>query len=217
MTFSSFLSFIMPVQIPYRRRYRTALSNAFEIYLAIQREVKRRVDVALGRDSPDWRVLNSCPPCAYALSGEPPQRWARVLCLDGNNSLKRLKASALSKQEGDTRVFEASDYFLPRSYVDRFAHEVRSRRDPRDLNPDGATVIDLEVPDDRLQLDDAGDPTDATPEDSPFISCTRNWKAAAAEQNKKMWGIFDETGIFASACPHGFVLWLADMVRSGEL
>lgn len=32
-----------------------------------------------------------------------------------------------------------------------------------------------------------------------------------------MWGVFDETGIFASACPHGFVLWLVDMVQSGEL
>ena len=35
-------------------------------------------------------------------------------------------------------------------------------------------------------------------------------------EKKKVWGIFDETGIFASACPHGFVLWLADMVQSGE-
>jgi hypothetical protein len=32
-----------------------------------------------------------------------------------------------------------------------------------------------------------------------------------------MWGIFDETGIFLALCRHGFVLVLADMVRSGEL
>ncbi|KAL6307295.1 hypothetical protein BKA93DRAFT_815979 [Sparassis latifolia] len=32
-----------------------------------------------------------------------------------------------------------------------------------------------------------------------------------------MWGIFDETGISASACHHGMILWLADMVCSGEL
>ena len=121
------LKLSLATQMPYRRRYRTALSDAFEIYLTIQREVKRRVDVSLGRDSPNWRVLNARPPCAYALSDEPPQRWARIFCLDGNNSLKRLKACALKKQEGDTRVFEASDYFLPHSYVDRFAHEVRSR------------------------------------------------------------------------------------------
>ncbi|EIW75720.1 hypothetical protein CONPUDRAFT_26328, partial [Coniophora puteana RWD-64-598 SS2] len=34
---------------------------------------------------------------------------------------------------------------------------------------------------------------------------------------KKSWGIFDETGIFACACRHGFIVWIADMVRSGEL
>ena len=119
----------MALQIPYRQRYRTALSDTFEIYLAIQREVKRRVDEALGQGSPGWRVLNACPPCGYALADEPPQRWARIFCIDGNNSLKRLKASALNKQEGDTRVFAASDYFLSCDYVDGFAHEVQSQRD----------------------------------------------------------------------------------------
>jgi hypothetical protein len=34
---------------------------------------------------------------------------------------------------------------------------------------------------------------------------------------KKMWGIFDETGIFLALCRHGFSLVIADMVRSGEL
>jgi hypothetical protein len=33
----------------------------------------------------------------------------------------------------------------------------------------------------------------------------------------KMWGIFDKTGIFLALCPHGFVLVIADMIRSGEL
>ena len=35
-------------------------------------------------------------------------------------------------------------------------------------------------------------------------------------EKKKMWGVFNETGVFASACPHSFILWLADMVQSGE-
>lgn len=37
------------------------------------------------------------------------------------------------------------------------------------------------------------------------------------EITAKMWGIFDETGIFLALCQHGFVLVVADMVRSGEL
>ncbi|KAJ7732874.1 hypothetical protein B0H16DRAFT_1665142 [Mycena metata] len=32
----------------------------------------------------------------------------------------------------------------------------------------------------------------------------------------KMWGVFDETGIFPALCRHGFVLLLVDMIRSGE-
>lgn len=36
------------------------------------------------------------------------------------------------------------------------------------------------------------------------------------EVTARMWGIFEETGLFLSLCRHGFVLLLADMVRSGE-
>lgn len=47
--------------------------------------------------------------------------------------------------------------------------------------------------------------------------CVKNWKAAAGEEKKQMWRMFDESGLFASACRHGFVLWIVDIVRSGEL
>jgi hypothetical protein len=51
--------------IPYRRRYRTVLSDTFDIYLALLRIVDKQVQGALGRDTPNWRVLNACPPCTY--------------------------------------------------------------------------------------------------------------------------------------------------------
>ena len=35
------------------------------------------------------------------------------------------------------------------------------------------------------------------------------------ELTARMWGIFDETGIFLALCWHGFVLVVADMIRSG--
>lgn len=37
------------------------------------------------------------------------------------------------------------------------------------------------------------------------------------ELTVRMWGIFDEMGIFLALCRHGFVLVVADMVQSGEL
>ncbi|KIL56327.1 hypothetical protein M378DRAFT_188578 [Amanita muscaria Koide BX008] len=36
-------------------------------------------------------------------------------------------------------------------------------------------------------------------------------------KTSRMWGIFDESGVFLSLCHHGFVLLVVDMVRSGEL
>jgi hypothetical protein len=87
--------------------------------------------------------------------------------------------------------------------VDSFANEVVSHAAP--------LQEDTEPEDDENNIDS---PTGSLTDNSP---CWKNWKAAAAEEKKRMWGIFDETGIFACACRHGHILWFADMVRSGEL
>lgn len=47
--------------------------------------------------------------------------------------------------------------------------------------------------------------------------CEERWKNLKEDMTSRMWGIFDETGVFLALCRHGFVLLLADMVRSGEL
>ncbi|GBE82650.1 hypothetical protein SCP_0410350 [Sparassis crispa] len=74
--------------VPYRRRYRSALSNAFDIYLTMQRMIEKRVQSALGHNTPNWRVLNACPACCYSLEGEPELKIGCMYCFDGNNSLK---------------------------------------------------------------------------------------------------------------------------------
>ncbi|KAJ7782103.1 hypothetical protein B0H14DRAFT_3095747 [Mycena olivaceomarginata] len=51
-------------------------------------------------------------------------------------------------------------------------------------------------------------------EDNP---CADRWKNMINDVTSKMWGIFDETGIFLALCRHRFVLVLADMIKSGEL
>lgn len=111
----------------------------------------------------------------------------------------------------DTRVFTDSDYFLPNSYVNKFASDIPLRKAP----PVGGDSDDEENPRNRAQ-DEGGDPTDGGTQEA-LGECARNWKAAATDDKKKMWAIFDETGIFASACRHGLILWITDMVRSGEL
>ncbi|KAF8137983.1 hypothetical protein K438DRAFT_2030893, partial [Mycena galopus ATCC 62051] len=56
--------------------------------------------------------------------------------------------------------------------------------------------------------------TTGSEEDNP---CADRWKNMINDMTSKMWGIFDKTGIFLALCRHGFVLVIADVIRSGEL
>ncbi|KAJ3831878.1 hypothetical protein F5878DRAFT_654758 [Lentinula raphanica] len=192
--------------VPYRRSHRADLSNAFDIYLTIQRNLQKRVAEELGHTSPDYRVLNSCPACCYEVKG----------CIDfainpdGNNSLKRM-AGIGGRANVDVKTFNDSDYYLTSDFVNVYANEIHSR-------PSGQ-MNEEEGPDDEQWEDEgsSGDPTDGARDSSTVKQCTENWKAAASDSQKRMWNVFDESGVFVSACRHGFVLWICDMVRSGEL
>lgn len=63
------------------------------------------------------------------------------------------------------------------------------------------------------------DAQEATPADGDEdqTPCTERWKAAQNDNLKRMWAIYRETGIFLSACRHGMIWWICDMVSSGEL
>jgi len=128
-----------------------------------------------------------------------------MLVLDGNNSLKRMKSARGQREVGDARELDDGDYFLSNTYVNSFENEIRR---PAQKN------VKQESDDEALDGDE-GDIAETN--NSQLENCASNWKAAASLEKKKMWGVFDETGIFASACPHGFILWLVDMVQSGEL
>jgi Kyakuja-Dileera-Zisupton transposase len=145
-----------------------------------------------------------------------------MIAIDGNNSLKRVRQVG-NHTIADQRVFEDSDYFISREYVNQFADEVKAQKSTRNSDGDvaepateqgteqGGIVAEVaaELP------SDGGDPTDGA--EGAVVPCADNWKAAAADDAKRMWALFDETGVFAAACRHGFILWVADMVRSGEL
>lgn len=157
----------------------------------------------------------------FQLQDEPPLQFGRLWALDGNNSLKRI-APMGNRVAADTRVFNDSDYYLPPSFVNIYANEVKKKpAAPVDTTSANDPANDP-TPDDHIEKappvgdNVEGDPTDGS-QSKPLDECTRNWKSAAADDKKKMWAIFEETGIFASACRHGLILWIADMIRSGEL
>ncbi|KAJ7131812.1 hypothetical protein C8R43DRAFT_895516, partial [Mycena crocata] len=175
---------------------------AYDLYLDIRRRVDERVMKALGRDS-SWRLKHACPACNYKLEGEDLLIFEMLMTMDGNDSLKRVlrreKASmedleseeprlAKSRERVDNR--DAGDgYFLSREKVDKWAKTRLAEILPMQQgNTEGS--------------------------DNP---CADRWKNMVNDVTSKMWGIFDETGIFLALCRHGFVLVLADMIRSGEL
>ncbi|KZT06605.1 uncharacterized protein LAESUDRAFT_759121 [Laetiporus sulphureus 93-53] len=146
--------------------------------------------------------------------------------MDNNNSLKQI-AQVGSRACGDMHNFKASNYFLLRDFVDCYANEVKSRprskkvdacsgqpvQDDDEAESDG----DGDVPSMKTSMMVEGDLTDSDDGNVTTAPCVTNWKAAASEDHKRMWAIFDEAGIFVAACRHGLVLWVADMVQSGEL
>jgi hypothetical protein len=52
---------------------------------------------------------------------------------------------------------------------------------------------------------------------APVAICIERWRNASPEERKKMWGVFDETGLFLAACRHGLIVTMCDMIKSGEL
>ncbi|KAH9849711.1 hypothetical protein C2E23DRAFT_736739 [Lenzites betulinus] len=181
--------------VNYTKLLRTQMSSAFDIYLNILQIARERCDFALGRRDSNWRLSNSCPCCHIQLEGEPALHPARLVAMDGNNSAKRVASAGAQ----DKRIFKSS-YFLSREVVDQFKDEVKKR--PEDDAP-WAPIGD-----------EGGDVTDGQ---TRTTSCAEHWKASAAENLKRALDIYETTGIFVSACRHGFIQIACEMVRSGEL
>ncbi|KAJ7763245.1 hypothetical protein B0H14DRAFT_2403566 [Mycena olivaceomarginata] len=184
-------------------------STAFDVYLSIRAEVDKRVKVALGRDTPNWRLKNSCPACLYKLEGEPQLPRAFISTMDGNNSLKRfwrrervdvlvngtppqyVSVPGASKERRDNRQ-PPGDHYLSRAEVDEWAKD----------------EVDEVM---RGFVPGAGEDEDEG------AGCEERWENMKEDVTAHAWGMYDETGIFPALCRHGFVLVVVDMVQSGEL
>ncbi|KAF8128079.1 hypothetical protein K438DRAFT_2000463 [Mycena galopus ATCC 62051] len=119
--------------VPPRSHLGTQFSVSFDVYLAIRAAIDQRVQVAPGRNTPNWRLMNACPACMYKLEGEEKLDLPFLATMDGNNSLKRFwrrervqhredgtAVPGASKEWGDNRV-APGDYYLLRVEVDQWA------------------------------------------------------------------------------------------------
>ncbi|KAJ7307849.1 hypothetical protein DFH08DRAFT_719918 [Mycena albidolilacea] len=187
--------------VPYRPYLREQFSISYDLYLDLRRRTEARLLHHLGRDSFAWRVKHDCPACMYKLEGEDELIFDVLVTQDGGNSLKRvLQRNKVESEPGDGPEFvvgeskeytdnrDASDwYFLAREKVNELAKHRIAERMPMEA------------------IEDKTNP------------CAERWKNMIEDVTAKMWGIFDETGIFVCLCRHGFVLMIADMIKSGEL
>ncbi|KIJ64310.1 hypothetical protein HYDPIDRAFT_90572, partial [Hydnomerulius pinastri MD-312] len=179
---------------------------ALDVYLQVRVNVAALVQESIRRNTPDWRLKHACPACTYILKEEPNLRFKLLYAQDGNDSLKRVMKKALDEDLEDEGVVPSSlarpsdsasevlvgDRYLSREYVDGFAAS------SRDLLNGEVSMSSL-----------SGTVDDGNP-------CAGRWKNMKEDETKRMWGVFDESGIFMAVCRHGFSLVIADMVQSGE-
>jgi hypothetical protein len=120
--------------------------------------------------------------------------------IDGCDSQKRDKTAGAC----DERTF-ASQYFLPRDFVEGFKDEVKSHA--------AAQRAERAAPD-AVELEDG--PTVSQGEDDD--RCGSNWKAAKSKElPPASKAVFDQTGVFACVCRHGIVEFLIEFVQSAEM
>ncbi|KAF8338601.1 hypothetical protein F5887DRAFT_843200, partial [Amanita rubescens] len=141
------------------------------------------------------RVDAVLQPCTYKLKDEVPMRFSMLIAMDGNDSLKRImltKTLISEDDEGNTLQSRICREWKDSRNVGDEYFIAREEVDKWDIN--GSTN---------------------TP-GTPGNACVKRWRNMSTEHTSKMWGVFDESGIFIALCRHGFVLAATDMVKSGE-
>ncbi|KAI0028431.1 hypothetical protein K488DRAFT_73770 [Vararia minispora EC-137] len=120
---------------PYKNDLDVLFSNAFDIYNEITRKIHKKVDGLLGHNAPDWQMKYGCPPCGFELPDDEHFDHDRMHAMDGCDSQKRDQYAG----RVDDCVFEGGP-FVPRDFIEKYAHEVRSGRpalsEPGDLRMD---------------------------------------------------------------------------------
>ncbi|EKM77186.1 hypothetical protein AGABI1DRAFT_43811, partial [Agaricus bisporus var. burnettii JB137-S8] len=186
-------------RLHFRPYFSVQFSICYDLYLEIRASIASSINACLGRDTSNWRLKNACPACTYRLDGEDALIHNMLVTMDGNDSLKR--------------VIRKDTYIDPADATGQATTIVKETLDTRKVIGDyylARETVDRWAKDRVMDAIREGS-IDA---DNP---CAARWTNMANEVTARMWGIFDETGIFLALCRHGFVLVVADMVQSGEL
>ncbi|KAH8107285.1 hypothetical protein DFH11DRAFT_1549792 [Phellopilus nigrolimitatus] len=236
---------------PYKRSMRGAFSSAYDVYIEIIHTVDSRLNGFLC-ETIISKYQDACPACVYRVDGEPHLKYSMLTCMDGNESMKRVRRTRTVDEDVNICVERpdgrgrGSHMFLEAEEVEIFKDEVEQARALRAQERRGTCSMasDLQSSSHVDESTTATAPTSSqlttsltsTPTATPSSTaqtaastgvsvpganeaspCVPRWKNMSDDSKKKMWGIFDETGIFITTCRHGVVLLICDMIQSGEL
>ncbi|KAJ7315367.1 hypothetical protein DFH08DRAFT_917710 [Mycena albidolilacea] len=141
----------------------------------------------------------------YKLEGEEELTFGQLFCVDGNNSMKHV--FLWEKIVSDRDTGDGAEFVLGES---------KECEDSRDA---GENLYLLREKVNEFAKHHLAElfPPKATEPEVPENPCASRWKNMMEDITSKMWGVFDETGIFVALCRHGLVLLIVNMVWSGEL
>ncbi|KAF8881743.1 hypothetical protein BD779DRAFT_1445242 [Infundibulicybe gibba] len=196
-------------QIPFRKYIAEQLRMAFDTYLEILHQVDIRVATAMKRDD-NWRKKNACAPCLYKVRDEPALKFSLLAAMDGNSSLKLVdSAFRPGARRADDRTQRCNFWATPEE-VDLFKDEGKKEppAEPSQAVPGPSTQTQQDIQWEAPANNDTNQSIEV---------CLERWRNAGPEARKRMFALFAVAGIFLVVCRHGHLLFICDMIRSGEL
>ncbi|KAI5988029.1 hypothetical protein EDD15DRAFT_2173014 [Pisolithus albus] len=178
--------------VVFQRYLSCQFSIAFDLYLQLHGRVDSIVSQVLQRDSEDWQLKHACAACTYQLTDEPELKFKLLYAMDGNDSLKcvlRRLPDEIADNHRLSRDLLTGQVLTSSPYM---SHEYVNK----------------------FAMVGSKDPIPNV--DSDPNPCAGRWKNMDNAKTKKIWGVYDETGIFMAVCHHGTCLLIAEMVQSGE-
>lgn len=118
----------------FKNSYSRAFSTAFDVYIELLYRVDRKLDVVLGVDKRS-RLQRACPSCLFEVDYEEQLPYSMLLCVDGNDSLKRLRhlrrkpdgnvEETVVDVEREDRSCRESSLYLEDDFIDKYKYEVK--------------------------------------------------------------------------------------------
>ena len=189
--------------------------EAYDVYLEICHRVDGQINKALNYDSSN-HLARQCPACFSRVPDENKNDtgpFSVLVSMDGNNSLKRIHSAARGHVELPDSRHILSDRWLSAAQVNKFSNEV---------NGNAVCAFSLILRHhlasfSSLTMETSLEKEPVNDSDPKMSKCGDRWRNAGPESRKQMFSLFDETGVFIACCHHRTVLYVCDMIQSGEL